>query len=434
MRLTNVAQMALPHGTLQSFGVRVAASLGRALTVSFDQRRHVGAGDRPGSWMAVAFRIPTDTPRDDLERAWVSVVARHGALNTAFSLGADGDLVLTEALALDGEWAEHRVADGADPRTVLRAVLDAACTPFSRPSHRLALVTPDPRQAGDPRPVVVVASDHSHVDMWSLLVLARDLRAALDAADADEAFAHPPVASFAEHSAALERRPTAPEEVTRRWRAILDEGDGLMPRFPLPLGDVSHPRAEVVEVRDVLDEAELPGFEQRAAAYGVRPTALALSVLTEVTRALADVPLRAVFPVHSRHEPRWYDSVGWFITNSVIECRVPTPEACAAAVKEALALGSHPLGPILAPYGGMPETPGMFAISWLDSRRLPPVPDDLSLQYVSAVVQTDGVMVWFIVNGAGLHLRCRYPDTPEARESLGVWLDRVQAGIRAAAG
>jgi hypothetical protein len=431
MRLTNVAQMALPPGTLQSFGVRVAAPLGRALTVSFDQRRHVGAGDRPGSWMAVAFRIPLESARDDVERAWMSVVARHGALNTAFSRADDAELVLTEALALDGEWSEHPVADGGDPREVLRAVLDQACTPFSRPSHRLVLVTPTAQDGADARPMVVVASDHSHVDMWSLLVLARDLRAALDDPDLASDAAVP---SFAEHSAALERMPPAPDAVTQRWRAILDEGQGLMPRFPLPLGDVSEPRPEVVEVRDVLDSSELTRFERRAGEHGVRPTALALSVLTEVTRALADVPLRAVFPVHSRHEPRWYDSVGWFITNSVIECRVPTPEACAAAVKEALALGSHPLAPILAPYGGMPETPGMFAISWLDSRRLPPVPDDLSIQYVSAVVRTDGVMVWFIVNGAGLHLRCRYPDTPEARESLGLWLDRVQEGIRAVAG
>lgn len=430
MRLTNVAQMALPHGTLHSFGVRVAAPHGRALTVSFDQRRHVSVGDRPGSWMAVAFRIPAGASRDHLQRAWMSVIGRHGALNSVFSRAADGELLLTEAPTAAGEWQEHPISDGVDARDVLRAVLDAACTPFSQPSHRLALLTPDGAEPGDPRPLVVIGSDHSHVDMWSLLLLARDLRTALDRSDS--VLEDAPVASFAEHSAALEQKPPAPEQVTERWRTILDEGAGLMPRFPLPLGDVSQPRAEVVEVRDVLDSVDLPRFEQRAARHGVRPTALALSVLAEVTRALAGVPLRAVFPVHSRHEPRWHDSVGWFITNSVIECRTATPEACAAAVKEALVLGSFPLAPILAPYGGMPETPGMFAISWLDARRLPPVPNDLSIQYVSAVVQTDGVMIWFIVNDDGLHLRCRYPDTPEARASLGTWLDSVQAGLRAA--
>ena len=60
-------------------------------------------------------------------------------------------------------------------------------------------------------------------------------------------------------------------------------------------------------------------------------------------------------------------------------------------------------------------SPGMFAISWLDLRRLPVRIDDVGLdaQYVSAAIQTDGVMLWFILDESGLHLRCRYPDTRE---------------------
>ena len=41
--------------------------------------------------------------------------------------------------------------------------------------------------------------------------------------------------------------------------------------------------------------------------------------MTATTLELAGTPLRTVFPVHSRHEDRWHDSVGWFITNSVLE-------------------------------------------------------------------------------------------------------------------
>ena len=52
---------------------------------------------------------------------------------------------------------------------------------------------------------------------------------------------------------------------------------------------------------------------------------------------------------------------------------------------------------------------------------------------MSAVIRTDGVMIWFVVDGSGMHLRCRYPDTPEARASVGGWLDAVEAGIRAGA-
>ncbi len=73
----------------------------------------------------------------------------------------------------------------------------------------------------------------------------------------------------------------------------------------------------------------------------------------------------------------------------------------------------------------------MFAVSWLDTRRLPVHLDPaLELQYVSARIRTDGVMVWFVVNRDGLHLRCRYPDTPEARANVGRWLDGVERGLR----
>ncbi|BDH55274.1 hypothetical protein MTP03_02130 [Tsukamurella sp. PLM1] len=96
-------------------------------------------------------------------------------------------------------------------------------------------------------------------------------------------------------------------------------------------------------------------------------------------------------------------------------------------MKEAVRLGSWPLRDVLAEWGGMPEAPGMFAISWLDLRRLPVRIDAtrLDAQYVGATIDTDGVMLWFILDEAGLHLRCRYPDTLAARESVGGWLDAV---------
>lgn len=79
--------------------------------------------------------------------------------------------------------------------------------------------------------------------------------------------------------------------------------------------------------------------------------------------------------------------------------------------------------------------PGMFAISWLDQLRLPVRIDSIGLdaQYVSARIHTDGVMLWFIQDKSGLHLRCRYPDTVEARTNVGAWLDLLVARLQALA-
>lgn len=434
MRLTNVAQMALPAGRLRSLEVTAVDAGGPDLPVSFDQERHVGQGDRPASWMAVAVRLPVGTDVDALDRAWTLVCRRHGTLRTAFSRNVSGDVILRRVELSSAGWVEHPV-DGRPTRDVLREVLDQTCRPFAAPSHRLAVVEPDPGD-DDPRPALVIASDHAHVDMWSLVVLVRDVVTLAggvggpDDPPRSDPPALPEVPAFVEHTAALLARPSPPGRVRRRWADVLEAEGGVMPLFPLSLGDVSVPRREVVVVRDVLDADGTARLAAVAEAQGVRMVALATSVLTRVTRDLAGAPLRAVFPVHSRYEERWHDAVGWFITNAVLESYDPDPRACRDAVREALDLGSWPLGAVLAPWGGMPQAPGMFAVSWLDTRRLPVgIAPASELQYVSASIRTDGVMIWFVVNDDGLHLRCRYPDTPKARANVGRWTEAVAEGL-----
>jgi len=380
--------------------------------------------------MALAFRLESALPLDHVPRAWAAVVARHGTLRTRFVDGSDG-LDLQAVDVTIGDWQHHPAREDESTRAVVRRVLDATCRPFGTPSHRLCVVLPDPGD-DDPRPVLVVAADHCHLDMWSLLVLLRDLRTCLSdlVAGREPGAGLPPAEPFAEHTRRLAAQDAAPADVTARWADVLAHGGGSLPRFPLPLGDVSTPRAEVVEVRDVLDADGLDALEKRAADHGVRITALALAEVAAATRDLSGQPLRAVFPVHSRHEPVWHGSVGWFITNSVLECGEVTPAACAAALRESLALGSYPLAPILGHLDRELSPPGMFALSWLDTRRLPSVPDGLDVQYVSAVICTDGVMAWFLAGDSGLHVRCRYPDTPEARQSVPQWLDAIGRRLR----
>ncbi|OUS96805.1 GNAT family N-acetyltransferase [Rhodococcus sp. NCIMB 12038] len=427
MRLTNVAHLRLPFGRLLGYDVTVGRP-GRPLPVSFDQRRHVGAGDRAGSWMALSFRLSAPVPSDELAAAWLAVIARHGTLRSTFSPGEDGEPQLHEVEISPGDWVEHPIAPGQAVNDALRDVLDHACPPYSRPSHRLCVLE---TAVG---PTVVVAADHSHVDMWSMLVIARDLLAALAAVQDGRAPSLPPAPAFAEHTRALRDRPAAPAEVHHRWAEVLAASGDVMPRFPLSLGAATL-QQERVEVRDVLDVDDSAAFSAQAREDSVSTLALVVAAMTDVTRELAGTPLRAVFPVHSRYDAAWNDSVGWFITNSVLESTDPDPRASAEAVKEAVRMGSWPLEDVLRPWGGMPEAPGMFAISWLDLRRLPVRVDatGLEAQYVGATIRTDGVMLWFILDEAGLHLRCRYPDTPEARQHVGTWLDTLVAHLQSRA-
>ncbi|TLP79925.1 condensation domain-containing protein [Nesterenkonia sphaerica] len=442
MRLTNIAQMQVQPGRAYSYCVRAElsdAAASKPLPVSFDQERHVGFGPRPGSWMAVSFSLPVHADREVIAQGWMEVVERHGTLRTVF-LGADEgngrkpELVLTSVSVEPGEW--EQLGDGsAMTPTALRAVIrehfDLVCRSLETPSYRLCVVEDE---TGVQPPQVIIGSDHAHVDAWSLLVLTRDLATCVQNLQAgrEPTAGLPPTESFADHTRALEQEPAPPREVIERWREILHAGGHAMPTFPLDLGDLSEPVGEFVEIRDVFDAEELAQVEAHAAEHRVRLIAVAVSVMTRLAAELSGEPLRAVFPVHSRHGTRWFDSVGWFITNSVLESHEEDYQDCYRSVKEAIRLGSYPLAPIMRPYGGMPQSPGMFAMSWLDHRKLPVnVDDDLNPQHVSAVIRTDGVMIWFVINHTGLHLRCRYPDTRQARRSMRTWLAGLVYGLRA---
>ncbi|MVT25379.1 peptide synthetase [Nesterenkonia alkaliphila] len=457
MRLTNVSQMQVQPGRLLTYSVTArAAEPPERLPLSFDQDRHVGLGSRPGSWMAVAFHLPVQAERETIAQAWLHVISRHGTLRTVFTKkqndaaappaatperdqqagdqhcgGPQTDLQLSSVQIEPGTWEELTGQSPEAIRAILRAHFDAVCQSFNAPSHRLCLIE-DPASA---RPAqVIIGSDHAHVDAWSLLVLARDLAHCV----ADLLEGHPPgvdlppAESFASHSRHLANRPAPPPEVVARWREILEAGGGAMPTFPLDLGDISQPVEERVEIRDVFDAEELAAVEAHAKEHSVRLIAVAVSVMTRLAGELSGEPFRAVFPVHSRDDQRWYNSVGWFITNSALENDDAGYQSSYAAVKEAIRLGSYPLAPIMRTYGGMPQVPGMFAMSWLDHRKLPVnVAQDLNPQHVSAVIHTDGVMIWFVINETGLHLRCRYPDTRQARRSMRTWLAGLVYGLRA---
>ena len=432
--------MDLAAGTVHRYSVQVRPVPGAEVPVSFDQERHVSLGSRPGSWIAAAFRPTLPADREQIARAWHAVIARHGTLTTVFSPARErvahdgGRPTLTSVEVRPGAWTTAEAEQGEDPRAVLRREFDRECDPFAAPSYSLCLVEPDhDAAASGARHTIVIGFDHAHVDAWSLLVVCRDFAACLaDVAGGaqDVGTALPAAPAFARHTAELAARPPAPESVRRRWAEIMTAGGGDMPVFPLPLGDISAPRDEVVEVHHVLDPTGVEALGAHARSAGTRMLALAVAEMTRTLQDRGAEGLRAVFPVHSRTGKAWHDSVGWFITNSVLECASSDPSECGRRIAEAIALGNHPLEPLLRPWGGMPHTPGMFALSWLDHRRLPvDIDPALEPQHVSARIRTTGVMVWFVVNDTGLHMRCRYPDTPQARDGIGGWLRAVSAGL-----
>ena len=220
--------------------------------------------------MAIAFTLPTVVERERLSAAWLAVIARHAALRSVFVQedGCDGvdpgDFSLEEVAISAGGWVEHDVAPGQAMNEALKRVLDERCTPFSAPSHRLCAI----ETVSDT--TVIIGVDHSHTDMWSMLVILRDLLAAMGESAGEGVPQLAEVPAFAEHTASMRGRRPAPEEIRHRWAEVLAASGGVMPRFPLSLG-APGPHVERVEVRDVLDVDDAAAFSAQARSISIRP-------------------------------------------------------------------------------------------------------------------------------------------------------------------
>ena len=147
--------------------------------------------------MALSIRLPAGVSRQSLADAWLAVIARHGTLRTAFTPGPDGDPQLHEIDIHPGKWIEHEIPAGQEVNDALRVVLNATCSPYQRPSHRLCVLE---TAAGL---TVVIAADHAHVDMWSMLVIARDLLSLLADASSGRTSSLPQPPAFVVHTQAL---------------------------------------------------------------------------------------------------------------------------------------------------------------------------------------------------------------------------------------
>lgn len=133
----------------------VGTGYAAGLPVSFDQRRHVSR--RPARILdGLSFRLPCPVALDDLARAWLAVIDRHGTLRTVFVRGADGELALAEVAIGPGGWVEHLRRSRARRSTTRCAIaLDGACSSSARPAHRLCVLE---TATG---PTIIVAADHS---------------------------------------------------------------------------------------------------------------------------------------------------------------------------------------------------------------------------------------------------------------------------------
>lgn len=469
MEYTELTAYDLPDGTVTTWAP-VASGGGwrpdeRAL--SYDHEAHLrGPGD--GAWIGSVLRVPLRFDAGAVRRTLRAWVARHEVLRTAVRAEADDPTGAPR-------WSRETCAPAAVDVTVrsreplpapaVRARLlaeFATVSPTAWPHVVFATVEPE---AGTPAPlggaeegfVLAFGADHSVMDAYSQLLWFDEvvaLYARALAGDTDHDLAVLDVGSHVDF-AAFDRRlgqlVSARDDAVETWGAFLaGDGEGLaFPRYPDPAVRPAAPTTPrttgapvpVQQSRStwVLDAAGTDALGRGCRALGTGLQSAVLGLLARaVERETGSATSDVVVPVHTRHEPRYAGSVGWYVGLCPVHLEAPPDAATADLVRgadHAVAAVKHLAA---RPFARVAELLGVsdhprFVVSYVDVRHVPGARHWDAWQartLRSAAPDADEVYLWIIRSAHGLNVSARCPAGPvpgERLDALGATYARLLA-------
>ncbi|MFF7995593.1 condensation domain-containing protein [Kitasatospora xanthocidica] len=381
-----------------------------------------------------AFRVRGGVRPDALEAALRRLVQRHPALRTTIDV-AGHDPVQTVHRTAAVACTVERIGPRTDEE-LPGLVTERARAPFDLtegPLLRVHLLTLEPDDH-----VLVVTLHHLVFDGTSLLVLLRELAVLYAGEVRGEPVGLPqPAASYAEF-VDWQRRYLAGEAGTAArayWRELLA---GAPADLGLPL---DRPRTEASRFRGAVLERRLPAdLTGRVRDLGAQLGASPFVVMFSAFKALLHQwtgrsDLVVGTPLHGRPEPRFQDTIGYFVNQVPIRTRVGTADSFAeltarvrTGIYDAFEHGDFPVSE-LGREGGTVQASFVFQ-NWLklpDARPEAPV---LALEPILGVhqagmfdltlevVQTDGAYTLLLLHNPALFDRETVASVAERYERL----------------
>lgn len=423
MRVTTTSGFRPPPGTLVEWApVPTAEFAEHPAPPSMNQRFHLAA---PGpSWLAFCFQDPRTLDLDVLRAAFTAWIRRHETLRSRFREG-DG-AVVRDVLPADG-FAMRRRDVGAfttsgQVRDHLARQFAQQCRPLGWPTFQFAAVL------GQEGTTVLGAFDHSNADAHSLAIAVHEIQLLYRALSAGETPALPEVGSFVDHCAEPDPAVGPEDPAVRRWRSFLREGGGAVPSFPLDLGVPAGARAPQRSTTvQLLGAAAADRWEKTCRRDRSAFAGLLAAFGLALRRCGGPEQVRLLVPLHTRHEPRWTNAIGWFTTNAPVSFTASdgerTPLAAAEAFEEALRTARTPLPAVLDALPGefRPRRQDVFMLSYLDYRNFPVSQEfpHCAPQHISSEGECDDAQFWLARTRGGLFLRTRCPGTDRASAVMG---------------
>lgn len=423
---------------------------------SFVQERHItralaneSSGKVQSPWLATVFDLPGPLDTESMASALTKWVRRHPTLLTWFSPAADGSL-RRHALTPESFSLRTSAAGAFDDPVKLREHLherfDLGTDPLRWPPFTAgAIVRKDSS-------TVYFAVDHSHSDGYSIILVFAELRALYQAEVHGSVAQLPKTGSyvdFCELERARAAQVTRDSPAVHQWLEFWLAGGGTPPRFPLDLGvspDGTYP-AVPVEI-DLFDTEEAEAFAASCKSHGAGFSAGLLTALGIANWELAGQDgYRGLNVVHTRDEPRWAATQGWFINLVPVQFTVANAKDLGTVLSGAQAAFERARGLAGVSLHRVTEvvTEGLDLhtdsrvvlpmVSYIDTRRVPGSQDweAADCRVLGGPGDSHDVPIWVNRLWRRTYLKASHPDTPEARANVPRYLERVRQILRTVA-
>ncbi|RVW11422.1 condensation protein [Prescottella agglutinans] len=393
------------------------------------------------SWLGAAFRLPGQLDHDAFRTAIGMWIERHESLRSHAALGHDGRITrrTIDPGAIELDEVRHEYEFDAD--TVYERVhdlFDELTSPHRWPAYLFVTL-----EHSDPEPecTVFFAADHSIIDGLSVVLVAHEITSLYTEAMAGPPALLVPAGSYIDFGA--EERAAASTIDHRHpavecWRSAFVRSKGRLSDFPLDLGPRPVERVAQGGVSEwVFDAAQAATFNTVCHRAGQNFFAGVLACLAEAAAELTgNTVFRTVTPVHTRSDPHWATSLGWFVGLAPIEFDI----AGAADFGEAAARAAEALASTKSaakvPFARVEEvlaTPirPRFVVSFMDVRFVPMAQQwpEIEARALRSRHYTHDVYVWVNRTPHGVNISARFPGTPTATENVLRFLARARQAL-----
>lgn len=396
------------------------------------------------SWLGAAFRIPGPLDHDAFRTAVRQWIDRHEPLRSHAELTADGRIrrYTVEPGGIDLNEVRHEYEFDED--TVYERVhdlFDELTSPHRWPAY--LFVTLEHSDPDDPAAecTVFFAADHSLIDGFSVVLVAHEITSLYTEAQAGPPALLVPAGSYIDFGAqerALAATADQRHPSVACWRSAYVRSKGRLSDFPLDLGPRPVERVAQRAVSEwVFDAAQAAAFNTVCHRAGQNFFAGVLACLAEANLELTgNTVFRTVTPVHTRNDPHWATSLGWFVGLAPIEFDIAgTTDFASAAARAAEAMAStKPAAKV--PFARVEEILGIpirprFVVSFMDIRFVPMAQQwpEIQARALRSRHYTHDVYLWVNRTPHGVNISARFPGTPTATENVFRFLARARRAL-----